>query len=130
MDEKKSIKKNENTIKKESKKKSFINNTIDIIKSNSNNGYFDVDEDMVRKNILVGNKCITLNSGYRYFGIIKSFFSNKGEDYVYVDFKDEETAKYEFKNPSNQKMKISDLAYWVCEKEDYYDIHAHFIPPF
>lgn len=92
--------------------------------------YVEVNEDLVRKNIFKGNKCLTLDYGYRYDGIINKLVKEDDGEYVYINFGDKETYRSNFTNSLNEKMKISDLAYWVCEKENYYDIHAEFVPPF
>lgn len=92
--------------------------------------YIEVDEALVRKNIFSGNKILTLDYGYRYDGIIKSFKEEDGEEYVFIDFGEKEIAKRNFENVSNEKMRISDLAYWICEVNEYCDINATFVPPF
>lgn len=114
------------------KTNSLISNTIDI--TTSSDGAYDgyrylgIDKELVKKNIFIGNKCLTLDYGYRYEGIINSL--SKDGECIYVDFGDKQIAISNFENVSNQKMNINDLAYLVCEKGDYYDINAGFVPPF
>ena len=80
----------------------------------------------LQKNIVKGNKCITLSDRVRLIGRI----IRVTKQYVYVNFAEEEYAYLYFKNIKNKRFKKNELAFWVREKDDFYDINCEVVAPF
>lgn len=80
----------------------------------------------LQKNIVKGNKCITLSDGVRLIGKI----IRVTKQYVYVNFIEEEYAYLYVKKIKNERFKKNELAFWVREENNFYDINCEVVAPF
>lgn len=80
----------------------------------------------LQKNIAKGNKCITLSDSVRHIGRI----IRVTKQYVYVNFVEEKYAYLYFKKIKNERFKKKELAFWVGEENNFYDINCEVVAPF
>lgn len=92
---------------------------------------YRINLERVREAIKEGNKVITLTpGGSKCIGVIKQVEEENGETYIIIDISQEKYAYLYFKNPSNEKVAIKDVAYWVEEEKDFYNIDGELEAPF
>lgn len=90
-----------------------------------------VSLERVREAIKVGNKIITLvPNNSRCIGLIKLIGEENGETYVAIDLSQEKYAYLYFKTPSNQRLNVKDMAYWIEEENDFYNYYGELEAPF